>query len=91
MILYSLKGHVWSHPLIDHLLLLKQELLLLLLLHHSLLKNLLELNLDLFRQLILLNNWLTIFIEIRLFSKLSRYLGISFSCILKKLNYLLSR
>lgn len=89
MLLQSLKCLVWIHSLVDHLLLLKQELLLLLLFNHSLLENLLQLDLDLFRQLILRSDWLTIFIKVLLLSKLSRDLSVSLCSILKQFNDLL--
>jgi len=91
MLLQSFKCLIWVHPLVDHLLLLKQELLLLLLFKHSLLKHLLKLDLNLFWQLILGRDWLTIFIKVLLVSKLPRDLSVSLRGILQELNNLLSR
>jgi len=66
--------------------LLEQELLL----KHALLKDLLQLNLDLLRQLlVLLGDGLSILIEVCI-SKLSRIL-LGISCVLEKFDYLLSR
>ena len=68
------------------MLLLEQELLL----KHALLKDLLQLNLDLLRQLLVLRgDGLSILIEVCI-SKLSRIL-LGISCVLEKFDYLLSR
>ena len=68
------------------MLLLEQELLL----KHALLKDLLQLNLDLLRQwLVLPGDGLSILIEVCI-SKLSRIL-LGISCVLEKFDYLLSR
>ena len=59
-------------------------------LHHPLLEDLLQLDLDLLRQLVLLSDRLTILIKLLVLSKFSRDLGIGLSSVLKKLNYLFS-